>query len=104
MSPLDHFSKYLDKSLQTHVLIQDMKGDRGLREQFKADETSVLDRYDLKPEERQAILDRDFKALYELGVHPYLLGQLSRLIHGTVEGAGSSEASVALVRSLTRED
>jgi protocatechuate 4,5-dioxygenase alpha chain len=104
MTPLDHFSKYLDKSLQTHVLIQDLKGDRQLREQFKEDEASVLDRYELKPEERRAILDRDFKALYELGVHPYLLGQLSRLIHGTVEGAGSSEASVALVRSLTSED
>src|SRR4051794_37548589 len=103
MSPLDHFSKYLDKDLQTHVLVQDLKRDRSLREQFKDDEAAVLDRYDLKPEERQAILDRDFRSLFVLGVHPYLLGQLSRLIHGTVEGAGSSEASVALVRSLTRE-
>jgi hypothetical protein len=101
---LDHFTKYLDKSLKTHTLIQDLKQDRALRERFRETPEPVLDGYDLKPEERAALLARDFRALYLLGVHPYLLGQLSRLVHGTVEGAGSSEASLALVRSLTGGD
>lgn len=99
--PLDHFSKYFDRTLATHALVQDLKADRAARERFEADEAGVLDRYQLRPEERRAIEDRDFKALYTLGVHPYSLSQLSRLIYGTVEGAGSSEASLALVRALT---
>lgn len=97
---LEHFSKYLNKDLKSHKMINDLKRDRALRERFRDDRAGVLDGYELTAEERAAILAEDFRALYEMGVHPYHLGQLSRLIHGTVEGAGSSEASLALVRSL----
>jgi hypothetical protein len=97
---LEHFNQ----ELLTHTLVQDLKWNRDLREEWQADRDAVLDRYELLPEERQAIEDGDFKALYELGVHPYLLSQLARLIYGTVEGAGTSEASVALVRSLLGDD
>lgn len=100
---LAHFSQYFNRDLATHKLVQGLKADRELREQFRRDEASVLDRYDLTPEERTAIEQRDFKALYLAGVHPYSLGQLSRLIYGTVEGAGSSQASSALVESLLSE-
>lgn len=100
--PLDHFSRYFNKDLATHTLVQDLKRDRDLRLRFREDEQPVLSRYPaLTAEEKDAITSRDFRALYLLGVHPYLLGQLARLIFGTVEGAGSSEASSALVRSLT---
>jgi Aromatic-ring-opening dioxygenase LigAB, LigA subunit len=99
---LRHFSEYLNKELATHSLVQDLKRDREMRQRFRDDEATVLAEYaGLTEEEKRAIAARDFRALYELGVHPYLLGQLSRLIFGTVEGAGSSEASSALVRSLT---
>jgi len=98
---LDHFSKYFDRNLVTHTLVQDLKADRALRERLRSDEAGVLDQYELTGPERQAIENRDFRRLYTLGVHPYSLGQLSRLIFGTVEGAGSSEASSALVDSLT---
>lgn len=101
--PLGHFGAYLDKSLKTHTLIQDLKLDAAKRERFREDREPVLDHYALRPEERAALLANDFRALYLLGVHPYLLGQLSRLIYGTVEGAGTSEASVALVRSYDGE-
>jgi len=101
---LGHFSQYLNKDLATHKLVHALKASRELRERFRSDERGVLAEFPgLTPEEREAIAARDFRRLYEMGVHPYLLGQLSRLIFGTVEGAGSSEASVALVRSLTGE-
>jgi len=104
VEPLEHFSRYFNRDLATHKLVQDLKGDRVLRMRFREDEESVLNEYShLTAEEREAILSRDFRTLYLLGVHPYLLGQLARLIFGTVEGAGSSEASSALVRSLTRQ-
>ena len=87
----------------TNELIQTLKTDHQLRERFQVDEESVLGEFDLTDRERQAIRDRDFKTLFELGVHPYLLAQLSRLIFGTVEGAGASEAASALVKSLRGE-
>lgn len=93
---LEHF----DPLLRANDLVQDLKWDDALLAEFQRDEESVLDRYDLLPEERQGILERDFRRLYLIGVHPYLLGQLSRLIHGTAEEAGTSVAATALVTSL----
>lgn len=97
---LEHFNPLLN----THRLVMALKRDRGLREEFKADERKVLERFDLTSEERSAIQTRDFRALYELGVHQYLLSQLARLIFGTAEGTGTSEAASALMRSLLGEE
>jgi hypothetical protein len=33
----------------------------------------ILDRYDLTPEEREALKDWDVRKLYEMGVNPFLL-------------------------------
>ncbi|GGV29171.1 hypothetical protein GCM10010182_60270 [Actinomadura cremea] len=97
---LEHFNPLL----RSNDLVQDLKWDAGLKERFLRDEASVLDEYALLPEERRAIADRDFKRLYLIGLHPYLLGQLSRVIHGNAERAGSSLAATALVASLLGED
>jgi protocatechuate 4,5-dioxygenase alpha chain len=89
-----------DPSLAGHDLVQDLKWDPKLRQQFKDDEKSVLDQYALKPEERKAIEARDFRALYDLGFHPYLGGQLSRFIYGNDAGGGAIVAVNKLVESL----
>lgn len=89
-----------DPSLAGHDLVQDLKWDPKLRQQFKDDEKSVLDQYALKPEERRAIEQRDFRALYDLGFHPYLGGQLSRFIYGNDAGGGAIVAVNKLVESL----
>ncbi|MGQ0569181.1 MAG: hypothetical protein ACT4P5_06565 [Armatimonadota bacterium] len=39
----------------------------------RAADFTILDRFDLEPEERQAIERRDLVALYRLGAHPLLL-------------------------------
>ncbi len=93
------WEKY-DPSLATHDLVQDLKWDPQLRQQFKQNEAAVLDRYKLRPEERRAIEQRDFRALYDLGMHPYLGGQLSRFIWGNDAGRGAIEAANRLVASL----
>ncbi|WP_243712692.1 extradiol ring-cleavage dioxygenase [Actinomadura sp. 6K520] len=93
---LEHF----DPRLRANDLVQDLKWDPELRARFESDERAVLDAYPLTAAERTAIRDRDFRRLFELGLHPYLLAQLSRLIHGTGEQAGSSGAATALIRSL----
>jgi hypothetical protein len=97
---LKAWEKY-DPSLAAHDLVQDLKWDPQLRLMFKQNEAAVLDRYDMKPAERKAIEERDFRALYDLGMHPYLGGQLSRFIWGNDAGKGAIEASMKLVASLT---
>jgi len=89
-----------DPTLVSHDLIQDLKWDAGLRRRFEQDEGAVLDRYALRPEERRAIEARDFRALYAMGLHPYLGGQLARFIYGNEAGKGAAVAAVKLVESL----
>jgi hypothetical protein len=101
MTRMGLFDKF-DPTLAGHDLVQDLKWDADLRHQFAADETSVLDRYPLRPEERRAIEQRDFRALYDLGFHPYLGGQLARLIYGNDAGGGAIIAVNKLVESLQR--
>jgi hypothetical protein len=87
-------------NLATHDLVQDLKWNREIRREFKENEAAVLDRYAMLPEERKAIEARDFRKLYDLGMHPYLGGQLSRFIWGNDAGKGAVEASNRLVASL----
>ncbi len=90
-----------DPNLVSNDLVQDLKWDRQLRLLFNEKESAVLDRYDLLPAERNAIEKRDFRALYDLGIHPYLGGQLARLIWGNEAGKGAVDAANNLVASLT---
>ncbi len=87
-------------ALASHDLVQDLKWDRQLRAAFAQNEAAILDRYDLLPAERQAIEARDFRKLYDLGMHPYLGGQLARFIWGNDAGKGAVEAANRLVASL----
>jgi protocatechuate 4,5-dioxygenase alpha chain len=90
-------------ALASHDLVQDLKWDAALRAEFEQDESSVLDRYPLRPQERTAIEQRDFRTLYDMGIHPYLGGQLARLIYGNEAGKGASVAARKLVESLQGE-
>jgi len=92
--------KDYDPTLASHDLIQDLKWDKSLRQRFQQHEASVLDLYRLRPEERRAIEARDFGGLYDMGLHPYLGGQLSRLIYGNDAGKGAILAVNKLVESL----
>lgn len=91
-------------NLAAHDLVQDLKWNTDLRKEFKENEAAVLNRYAMSPEERKAIETRDFRALYDLGMHPYLGGQLSRFIWGNDAGKGAVEASNKLVASLQGHD
>lgn len=47
------------------------------RNAFKADERAYLDRFRMSEEQKQAVLDRDFNRLIELGGNIYFLVKLS---------------------------
>lgn len=93
-----------DPLLRTNDLVQDLKWDPELRARFESDEEAVLTAYPLTDAERVAIRERDFRGLYDLGLHPYLLSQLARLIHGTGEQAGTSAPATALIKSLLGDE
>ncbi|MBV8190463.1 MAG: extradiol ring-cleavage dioxygenase [Alphaproteobacteria bacterium] len=89
-----------DPALAVHDLIQDLKWSAELRVEFAASEARVLDRYALRADERRAIETRNFLALYDMGLHPYLGGQLARLLFGNEAGKGATVAVNKLVESL----
>jgi protocatechuate 4,5-dioxygenase, alpha chain len=46
------------------------------RERFKADESAYLDEWDLTPEQKQAVLDRDYNKMLDAGGNIYFLAKL----------------------------
>jgi protocatechuate 4,5-dioxygenase alpha chain len=93
-----------DPTLAVHELIQDLKWDAGLRAEWDHDHATVWGRYALRPEERDALEAGDFRRLYELGLHPYLGGQLARLLYGNAAGPEATRAVHKLVASLRGEE
>ena len=92
-------------TLVSHDLVQDLKWDAQLRARFESDQASVLDQYPLlRSEERAAIEAGDFRTLYDIGLHPYLGGQLARLMYGNTAGPDSTRAVNRLVASLTGQE
>ena len=51
--------------------------DAGNREAFRADERAYLDKFRMSDEQKQAVLERDFSRLVELGGNIYFLVKLS---------------------------
>lgn len=89
----------INRALVSHDLVHDLKWDSALRAEFEANEKEVLDRYDLTDAERAAIDQRDFRALYDLGFHPYLGAQFARILYRS-RTAGGAAAARALNASL----
>jgi hypothetical protein len=97
---LDH----VNKLLQTNELIIDLKRSFELREKFKENEKEVLDMYSLTKDELEAIKARDFKKLYDIGVHQYLLAQLARLIYGTTDGSNDGGSVKILMDQMLQDE
>lgn len=87
-------------ALVTNDLVIDLKRDASLRALLHSDEQALYDQFPLTQAERDALTARDFKTLYELGLHPYLGGQLARLYYGNKAGAEATFAVRKLVESL----
>jgi hypothetical protein len=47
--------------------------DRDLAERFGTDPAAVLDGRDLQDDEREALASQDLRALFELGMHPFVV-------------------------------
>ena len=60
------------------------------RDAFRADEKAYLDRFRMSDEQKQAVLDRDFTRLIDLGGNIYFLVKLSNTDGWTTQKAVSS--------------
>jgi protocatechuate 4,5-dioxygenase alpha chain len=60
------------------------------REAFRADERAYLDRFRMSEEQKQAVLERDFTKLIDLGDNIYFLVKLSNTDGWTTQKAVSS--------------
>jgi len=60
------------------------------REKFKADERAYLDTFRMSEDQKQAVLDRDFNRLIELGGNIYFLVKLSNTDGWSVQKAVGS--------------
>ncbi|MFD8276975.1 extradiol ring-cleavage dioxygenase [Streptomyces flaveolus] len=92
----------IDRALVSHDLVQDLKWNADLRQEFEQNESSVLDRYELTPAERTAIEERDFRTLYDLGFHPYLGAQFARILFANNK-SGATSAVQHLLASIRQE-
>ncbi|MGW2264159.1 extradiol ring-cleavage dioxygenase [Streptomyces sp. SCA2-2] len=92
----------INRALVSHDLVQDLKWNANLREEFVKDEAAVLDRYELTRAERTAIEERDFRSLYDLGFHPYLGAQFARILFANNK-SGATSAVQHLLASIRRE-
>lgn len=93
----------LDKTLRINRLVFEVRFDPAARERLVADTEAVMAEYDLSEAERAAVRARDFKGLIDLGGHPYLMSQLSRLLYGTGDNRNTSTAAEMLRRSVVSE-
>ena len=69
--------------------------DAGNRERFKADERAYLDEWPMTEDQKQAVIDRDFNRLLELGGNIYFAAKI---------GATDGLSYVEIVSSMTEND
>ncbi len=67
----------------------------GNRDRFRADQEAYLDGWDLTPDQRRAVLDRDFNRLLDLGGNIYFMAKI---------GAADGLSYVEIVSSMTEHD
>lgn len=65
---------------QVGKLVFDLNRQPALVEQFQKEPEPFLERYRLSDEEKKAIRDKDLRFLYELGLNPYLVMGMARLL------------------------
>lgn len=61
-----------------HKLCRDVLRDHAFREAMKSHPASAIGKYDLTPEEKNALLAGDIVTLHHMGVNDFMMGYLAR--------------------------
>ena len=89
-----------DPDLPSNKLVYAIRARRDLYENFPARLEAAALEYGLSDEETTAWREVDVKRLGELGVHPYFLPQITRIMHGSRKNDSRSAAAQAYKRSM----
>jgi DNA-binding SARP family transcriptional activator len=89
-----------DPDLPSNRLVYAIRGRRDLYEDFPKKLEAAAVEYGLSAEETAAWRDVNVKRLGELGVHPYFLPQITRIMHGSRKNDSQSAAARAYKRSM----
>ena len=71
----------------TSRVMWEITRDRELAERFRADPAAVLDGWDLDDAERKALAAQDVRALFELGIHPFVVYHFALRLAGGISMA-----------------
>ena len=89
-----------DRTLPANTLIFEVRRDPRLVERFATDLEGLMSDYGLSDREKKALREIDLKTLAELGLHPYFLPQVSRLIEGGAYHHNDSPAARLYAKKL----
>ena len=89
-----------DRTLPPNRLVFEVRRDMAKFHRFRGDPESVMAEYGLSEAERQAWRMQDIRRLAELGLHPYFLPQVSRLIEGGAYNHNESPAAQLYARKM----
>ena len=92
-----------DPKLPSNRLIFEIRRDPALFTGFAERMESVMAEYELSDAEREAWRNVDVKTLGEMGVHPYFLPQVTRLVHGAARNTSKSNAAQAYRKSFGKD-
>lgn len=89
--------------LPSNRLIFDVRRDNTVWPRFKERMEELMTAYGFSDREKEAWRNVDVKTLGEMGVHPYFLPQVTRLIHGSAANHSKSTAAQAFRKSFGKE-
>lgn len=89
-----------DPDLPSNRLIFEIRRDPALYTGFAERMEEVMEEYELSEAERAAWRKVDVVMLGELGVHPYFLPQVTRLVHGSAGNDSKSDAAQAYKKAF----
>ena len=88
-----------DPKLPSNRLVFEIRRDKALYTGFPDRMEEVMEEYGLSEAEKEAFRNVDVKALGDMGMHPYFLPQVTRLIHGGARNTTKSDAALAYRKS-----
>ena len=89
-----------DPDLPSNHLIFEVRRDSKQFTGFADQMEELMERYGLSEDERAAWREVDVVTLGEMGVHPYFLPQVTRLVHGSAGNNSKSTAAQAYKKSF----
>lgn len=93
-----------DPKLPSNRMIYEVRKKRELFADFATRLEEMMERYGLSDAERDAFRNQDIKGLRDLGVHPYFLPQVTRLLNGSVKNDSRSQAAQVYRRMMVERD